>query len=213
MILFLFLFGLALGAASPPEDIEVKLQRGNCPMFWFSFNGRCYKYISTRTSWADAKIYCVSHGVNLVSIHSRDEQEFVTALIKNFDPSQGFTWIGLGDIHKEGTWMWSDGYEVDFTLWGTKEPNNTNGLEHCGHTNFELEQWNDDKCSETFPSVCATRFDCSQQLRSLPLSDSASLALGAQSHPDEHELKLQCDNCLKFWFSLYGRCYNCITTM
>ncbi|KAI3358039.1 hypothetical protein L3Q82_003057 [Scortum barcoo] len=43
MLLFLFLFGVALGADSPSGDHQVKLQRGNCPMFWYSFNGRCYK--------------------------------------------------------------------------------------------------------------------------------------------------------------------------
>ena len=47
MFLFLFLFGLALGAVSPSDVPQVKLQRGGCPMFWYSFNGRCYKYVST----------------------------------------------------------------------------------------------------------------------------------------------------------------------
>ncbi|XP_049459294.1 uncharacterized protein LOC125905407 isoform X2 [Epinephelus fuscoguttatus] len=43
MLLFLFMFGLALGAVSPSDAHQVKLQRGACPMFWYSFNGRCYK--------------------------------------------------------------------------------------------------------------------------------------------------------------------------
>ncbi|XP_069550964.1 lactose-binding lectin l-2-like [Brachyistius frenatus] len=161
MILFLFLFGLALGAASPPEEHALRLQRNNCPMFWYSFNGRCYKYVSTHTSWADAEIYCRSVGTNLVSIHSLEEENFVNFLIKNFDPAQGYSWVGLSDIHKEGAWMWSDGSAVDFTFWSPGEPNNSIKTEHCVHSNGIELKWNDRPCSQTLPSVCATRIDCS----------------------------------------------------
>ncbi|CAB1436206.1 unnamed protein product [Pleuronectes platessa] len=105
MILLLLLFTLTLGAVSPSDGPEVKLQRGNCPMFWYSFNNRCYKYVATQMTWADAELYCVSEGANLVSIHSLEEENFVKALIKNFDHAEGYTWIGLSDLHKEGSWM------------------------------------------------------------------------------------------------------------
>uniref|UniRef100_A0A3B4ZP06 C-type lectin domain-containing protein n=1 Tax=Stegastes partitus TaxID=144197 RepID=A0A3B4ZP06_9TELE len=82
--------------------------RGSCPMFWYSFNGRCYKYLASPMSWADAQLHCMSLRANLVSIHSQQEQNFVNSLIRNFDPAVRFTWIGLNDIYKEGRWMWSD---------------------------------------------------------------------------------------------------------
>ncbi|XP_023133846.2 lactose-binding lectin l-2-like [Amphiprion ocellaris] len=158
MILLLFLLGLALGAVIPPDDQRVKLQRGNCPMFWYSFNGRCYKYIATRMTWADAELHCVSEGANLVSIHSTDEQNFVNSLIKNFDPARTWTWIGLSDLHKEGRWMWSDGSRVDFVLWDNGQPNNYDRQQHCGDTNNGAEfKWNDMPCSQTLPFVCASR--------------------------------------------------------
>ncbi|XP_059205972.1 lactose-binding lectin l-2-like [Centropristis striata] len=159
MLLFLFLFGLALGAEPPSEDQQVKLQRANCPKFWYSFNGRCYKYVATRMTWADAELYCVSQRANLVSIHSQGEQNFVVSLIKNFDHSQGRNWLGLSDIHKEGRWMWSDGSAVDFVFWDAGEPNNVaNGNEHCVHTySGPVPKWNDVPCSQTYSSVCASR--------------------------------------------------------
>ncbi|KAI4800205.1 hypothetical protein KUCAC02_013439 [Chaenocephalus aceratus] len=132
MLLFLFLLGLALGAASPSEDPQVKLERGSCPMFWYSFFNRCYKYVATPLTWADAELQCVSEGANLVSVHTQAEHEFVRSLIKNFDVAEAATWIGLSDLHKEGGWMWSDGCEAKFFL----------------------------LCSETFPSVCASRITC-----------------------------------------------------
>ncbi|GAA6217976.1 lactose-binding lectin l-2-like [Lates japonicus] len=161
MILFLFLFSLTLGAVSPSDGHEVKLQRGNCPMFWFSFNGRCYKYFSTHLTWADAELNCRSERANLVSIHSLQEQNFVKDLIRNFDNAEGRTWIGLSDIHKEGRWMWSDGCVVKFTFWSSGEPNNHHRDEHCAHSNYEPDRkWNDVPCSQTYPSVCASRIDC-----------------------------------------------------
>nr|XP_046272981.1 lactose-binding lectin l-2-like [Scatophagus argus] len=162
MLLFLFLFGLALAAESPSGGLQVMLQRGNCPTFWYNFNGRCYKYVSTHLSWADAELHCVSEGANLVSIHSLEEQTFVKDLIKNFDHSEGYTWIGLHDIPREGGWMWSDGSAVNFTFWAPGEPNNNQGgNEDCAHLNFGTNRkWNDICCDSTYPSVCEKRIAC-----------------------------------------------------
>uniref|UniRef100_A0A3P9BIQ1 C-type lectin domain-containing protein n=1 Tax=Maylandia zebra TaxID=106582 RepID=A0A3P9BIQ1_9CICH len=168
MILLLFLFSLALGAPSEsPSDVQ--LLRGSCPPFWYSFNGRCYKYVATHMSWADAELYCVSQRANLVSIHSREEEEFVKSLIKNFDHAERWTWIGLSDIHKEGRWMWSDGCAVSFVYWDTSEPNNSGTKEHCVHTNdnhtTDTKKWNDCPCSVILPSVCAVWINCTQKLK------------------------------------------------
>ncbi|XP_075962477.1 ladderlectin-like [Anarhichas minor] len=158
MLLFLFLFVLALGAVSPSDDHQALLQDGNCPMFWYSFNNRCYKYVATDMTWVDAEIHCVSQGANLVSIHSLEEQKFVKFLIKNFDLAEGQTWIGLSDIHKEGTWLWSDGSAAKFVCWSKRMPNNGRGNEHCVLTNYPKGlKWNDAACSRTFPSVCGSR--------------------------------------------------------
>ncbi|XP_075958433.1 lactose-binding lectin l-2-like [Anarhichas minor] len=161
MLLFLFLFGLALVAVCPSDDRTMTLQRATCPMFWYSFNGRCYKYLATDMTWADAEIHCVREGANLVSVHSKDEQKFVKFLIKNFDPAEAPTWIGLSDIHKEGTWMWSDGSSANFVVWHGGEPNNAAGREHCVHTNSgPTFRWNDIPCSHKLQFVCASRTIC-----------------------------------------------------
>ncbi|XP_033980584.1 galactose-specific lectin nattectin-like [Trematomus bernacchii] len=161
MLVFLFLLGLALGAVSSSDDPPTELQQDTCPSFWFSFNGRCYKYFNTETTWADAELYCVSQGGNLVSIHSREEEDFVKFLIKSSDPAEGYTWIGLHDIAKEGRWMWSDGCAVKFVYWSSGQPDNFRGLEHCVDTNFGFDhKWNDRTCYSTLPSVCASRITC-----------------------------------------------------
>ncbi|XP_033980586.1 lactose-binding lectin l-2-like [Trematomus bernacchii] len=160
MLAFLFLLGLALGAVSP-EELAEEPQQNSCPQFWSAFNCRCYKYISTHLAWADAELHCVSLGGNLVSIRSQEEENFVKTLIKSFDPAQGYTWNGLNDIHKEGRWMWSDGCAAKFVSWSSGQPTNYGGNEHCVHTNFgSVKKWNDEPCSATSPSVCASRITC-----------------------------------------------------
>ncbi|KAM3595998.1 uncharacterized protein V6R79_006640 [Siganus canaliculatus] len=160
MILLLFLLGLALGAEARSDDQGVKLQNGSCPLFWFGFNGRCYRYVATRLTWAEAELNCVSQGGNLVSIHSLEEHSFVRNLIKNFDPSHSWTWIGLSDLHRESRWMWSDGCAVNFQFWDRGQPNN-HKHKHCGGLNrFSLLKWIDVKCAHSLPSVCASRITC-----------------------------------------------------
>ncbi|PWA24278.1 hypothetical protein CCH79_00021133, partial [Gambusia affinis] len=104
-MLLIVLLGLALVAMTPSNGNELVLATNHCPEFWYNFNGRCYKYIATKMTWADAELHCLSIDSNLVSIHSLEEQNFVNSMIKSFDPTQAFTWIGLTDIHKEGSWM------------------------------------------------------------------------------------------------------------
>ncbi|XP_029976690.1 lactose-binding lectin l-2-like [Salarias fasciatus] len=161
MRFFLFLCFLALCAATPLEEKNMKLQRGGCPAFWFSFNGRCFRYVATRMTWADAELYCLSLGANLVSIHSEEEHNFVYTLIQTFDPAEGHTWIGLTDQHKESRWMWSDGSRADFLFWNPGEPNNSGGSEACVDTICGMKKkWNDARCSLLFPFVCALRPTC-----------------------------------------------------
>ncbi|XP_039671503.1 ladderlectin-like [Perca fluviatilis] len=161
MLSFLYLFGLTLGAVSPSDGYPVELQRGSCPMFWFSFNGRCYKYVATHLTWADAELHCVSQGGNLVSIHSLEEENFVKSLIRNFDHAQGATWIGLSDTQKEGIWMWSDGSRVDYVYWNKVQPDNYRGNERCVHNNYDKDfKWNDVPCFSSNPSVCASHITC-----------------------------------------------------
>ncbi|MEQ2206057.1 hypothetical protein XENOCAPTIV_022005 [Xenoophorus captivus] len=160
-MLLLVLLGLALVVMSPSRGSELLLQENNCPPLWYGFNGRCFKYIATRMTWADAELHCVSEGGNLVSIHSLEEHNFVKSMIKSFDPTQAFTWIGLTDLHKEGSWMWSDGSKLDFLYWDYGQPDNAGANENCGHTNmYKHFKWNDYVCSLTFGFVCGLRKDC-----------------------------------------------------
>ncbi|XP_034054908.1 ladderlectin-like [Gymnodraco acuticeps] len=158
MLAFLFLLGLALGAVSSSDYPQMELQQDTCPSFWISFNGRCYKYFNTERTWAEAEFHCVSQGGNLVSIHSREEEEYVKILIKESDPAGGATWIGLNDFYEEGRWIWSDGCVAKYFFW-YRQPNNSELGEDCVLNNWR-GKWKDVPCSKLFPSVCASPTTC-----------------------------------------------------
>ncbi|KAJ8337091.1 hypothetical protein SKAU_G00383110 [Synaphobranchus kaupii] len=110
-----------------------------CPPGWTEFNERCFKFISGSTNWADAEINCQNIGGNLASVHSEEEYAFIRQLVKQHDSSQPTFWLGLSDHYKEGTWLWSDGSRVDFTLWNPGEPNNV-GLTDALLGNYQTKQ-------------------------------------------------------------------------
>uniref|UniRef100_A0A8C5CQY7 C-type lectin domain-containing protein n=1 Tax=Gadus morhua TaxID=8049 RepID=A0A8C5CQY7_GADMO len=158
-ILLCGLHALALAGllTEPSADSKVKLERGSCPIFWYDSGTYCYKYVTSKLTWADAEIYCRSLGANLVSIHGFSEMTFIDMVIQNYDPTKGYHWIGLSDVHKEGSWLWSDGSPLDFPSWYPGEPDNLEGGQHCAHITYwdGMEfGWNDQACTMAFSSVC-----------------------------------------------------------
>ncbi|XP_078697437.1 uncharacterized protein LOC144925333 [Branchiostoma floridae x Branchiostoma belcheri] len=105
-------------------------QAWQCQSGWSEYNNHCYKYVKSRVDWFTADARCKACGANLVSVHSREENEFVSGLIPN-DPRRAHwhpflrdrvarlsaAYIGLRKW-KAGSWMWSDGSQVQgYTDW------------------------------------------------------------------------------------------------
>jgi len=70
------------------------------------------------------------------------------AISKNQD-----IWIGFTDETDEGTFVWSDGTEVDYTNWSGGEPNNWSGDEDCTVVRSN-GSWNDLSCTRQAAFVC-----------------------------------------------------------
>ncbi|KAK0150213.1 Galactose-specific lectin nattectin [Merluccius polli] len=143
-----------LTQTSTNTSTDLKLQQGSCPEFWYSHDGRCYKYVSSRMTWADAELHCLTLDANLVSIHNANENDFIVRLIQDFNPGQELHWIGFTDALKEGHWMWTDGSQRDFTAWNERQPDNVGGIEHCGHIYNTQSKWNDIPCNHVYQFVC-----------------------------------------------------------
>ncbi|XP_063066766.1 macrophage mannose receptor 1, partial [Engraulis encrasicolus] len=116
----------------------------------------CYRLFtgdySQKKSWEAARQDCVARGADLMSVHSPDEEIFLSSY------SKGKTkWIGLKHNPVEGGYHWSDGTPVSHTNWGRGEPNNHEGREECVEmvtTDNGTSWWNDLNCNAHQDWIC-----------------------------------------------------------
>ena len=116
-------------------------------------------WASRSVTWFQAFSYCNSIGTTLASIHSIDESNFARdSLIRYYTSEFGYElygWIGLVDLYEEGTFIWTDGTDVNYTNWGEGEPNDYYG-EDCTHIREDFLTWNDIACD----CYCFSQFVC-----------------------------------------------------
>uniref|UniRef100_A0A3Q2U6V3 Galactose-specific lectin nattectin-like n=1 Tax=Fundulus heteroclitus TaxID=8078 RepID=A0A3Q2U6V3_FUNHE len=126
-----------------------------CPPGWTQFGSRCFIFHYQARTWSDAEKFCIAIGGNLASIHSSDENTFISEMIKRETGSTRDTWIGGYDAVTEKTWLWSDGSSFQFVNWYNNQPDNYRGTQHCLEINYGGDYWNDMPCTSSMPFVCA----------------------------------------------------------
>ncbi|XP_004614832.2 low affinity immunoglobulin epsilon Fc receptor [Sorex araneus] len=140
--------------------IELRVANGSqcnrCPEHWVNFRRKCYYFGQGSTKkWLQARNECRALQGQLVSIHSQEEQDFLTPHGSKFG-----TWIGLRDLDLEGQFVWMDENPLDYSNWGPGEPNNQEPSEDCvvmGHSGM----WNDVDCTSRLDSwVCERLATC-----------------------------------------------------
>ena len=86
------------------------------------FEKHRYEIIEKTLTWKEAKAYCEKLGGHLVTITSKEEQEYIEKLISKYNNEKARFWMGATDEEKEGVWKWITGEEFSYTNWGEKEP-------------------------------------------------------------------------------------------
>ena len=125
---------------------------GRCPTGWVQqhkSDSHCYLFYEGKKTWTAAKTYCQQKNANLVSIHSKEENDFIA---KNMLKS-GHYWMGFNDIVKANKWVWSDMSPATYTNWRKGEPNGSN-RENCGELFRFGAGWNDLGCSYKLYFIC-----------------------------------------------------------
>ncbi|GAB1291256.1 C-type lectin domain family 4, member a4 [Apodemus speciosus] len=86
-----------------------------CPKDWKPFGSHCYFILSNLVaSWNKTKENCTHMGAHLVVIHSQEEQNFVTGILR---PGAGY-FIGLLDAgHRQWQWIDQTPYNESATFW------------------------------------------------------------------------------------------------
>ena len=115
------------------------------PLTWDK-NSHSYQRIENYVTWTEAKTYCESHGSYLVTITSKEENDFV---VSHF----GGVWLGGTDAGHEGTWSWINNEPWSYSNWAIGEPNNAFGTEHWLHS-VDTGEWNDNSDYQLIQFVC-----------------------------------------------------------
>ncbi|MHC4503614.1 MAG: PA14 domain-containing protein, partial [Planctomycetota bacterium] len=115
-----------------------------------SFGGHRYRLYAQPMSWHDAKRFCEQLGGHLVTITSKEENDFVTDLARRGGSS---VWIGFTDERQEGKWEWVTGEEWTFTAWAPGNPSGSHaeGIENWGNLLAHKGYlWNDEHAMGCF---------------------------------------------------------------
>jgi len=110
------------------------------------FEGYCY-FLGPKLDWHSAVSYCEEKGATLASIHSEEENQFISDLI---DRS---SWIGLNDIFEENVWQWLDGSTFSYSKWYPNQPDDWSRGEDFVEIHLS-SNWNDLGTSDLRPPVC-----------------------------------------------------------
>ncbi|XP_061172826.1 macrophage mannose receptor 1-like isoform X2 [Saccostrea echinata] len=113
-------------------------------------NHSCFNVTEVQSNFHEAQRICREKGAELASIHSEDENSFIS------DISSKDLWIGLV-LSSNAQFAWTDGTPLDFTFWAKDEPNNYLDMEACSHLKLG-GVWNDNNCGNTLAGfVCKKR--------------------------------------------------------
>ncbi|XP_070175303.1 macrophage mannose receptor 1-like [Littorina saxatilis] len=145
--------GTVLSTTAPPPTGQISQACGNDS--WIFLDGYCY-FLSpedgptARQNWYQARRTCQSLGADLASVHSVDENGFLTGAMSKH--SRWTFWVGLNDLD-DNDYSWTDGTPVNFISWSPNEPNDAYGGESCVESTSKGE-WNDENCQDMNSYIC-----------------------------------------------------------
>ncbi|KAK0423786.1 hypothetical protein QR680_008332 [Steinernema hermaphroditum] len=142
-------------SASASNSVKVHLPPGQlCPNEWsyFNFTNQCYKYYQQKWSFKGAEQFCASKGAHLVSIHSREENDFVVGIseIEGFGPNRSAIWIGGHSAKKDEVFVWTDDSPMDFTWFVPNPVMHENCLELYDCGGWMVYCWESTHCDNYF---------------------------------------------------------------
>ncbi|KGL73953.1 Macrophage mannose receptor 1, partial [Tinamus guttatus] len=136
---------------SPPPE-------GGCPENWVQFNNKCFRLFGLNENdtltWHAARNNCINFKGNLATISKKETQAFLMSLLKDAATD---AWIGLNDINREHTYLWTDGSPVYYTNWA-KGSRSYFSKDDCVFViKNPMEQagkWKDEECQTSKSYIC-----------------------------------------------------------
>ena len=103
-----------------------------------NFNGNTYEYYTQTLNWNQAYRFCEKKGGHLVTVTSKEENEFIVELAKS---RSGALWAG-GKTADHKTWYWITGEPFNYQNWDVGEPNNLDNAQDTLHI-YVSGKWDD----------------------------------------------------------------------
>ena len=124
----------------------------------------CFLYISrfsnVTKSFEDARRSCESNGGMLFEPRNKEENKEVADAGYEIVGNAYYWWIGVDDKEREGRFQYSSNkQEINFSNWGSGQPNNLNSNEDCvvmitSFDSFYSGKWADYHCSSENKFIC-----------------------------------------------------------
>ena len=110
---------------------------------------------------------CAALGGSLGSIHSAEENEFITSLLRPYgDPWGPYTWLGARRVSGEwsgevddSVYSWEDGTPWDYSNWADRHPSRRGECALLGY-NMVFSLWSYAPCEDWGRGSVDSIFDC-----------------------------------------------------
>ncbi|KAI3374792.1 hypothetical protein L3Q82_021350, partial [Scortum barcoo] len=117
---------------------------------WLQWRGNQYYVNRNSLSMEDARHFCKqSHG-DLVSLTSKEENNFIW---KQLSRSYGSFYIGLS-VDLDGSFWWMDGTPVGFQRWDENQPDPNKFDENCVMMSYYMGFWRTCNCGQEHQFIC-----------------------------------------------------------
>ncbi|XP_022098538.1 alpha-N-acetylgalactosamine-specific lectin-like [Acanthaster planci] len=129
-----------------------------CPPLWTFYDGHCYRFFGATKTFREAEKNCqryvqLGEG-HLVSLTSKAEEELVYMILKtSVGTLSREMWNGLNDEKREGTFVWTDGSDLSYSNWASRQPDNSGNRQDCVCMRSGTG-WNDVPCTSRMSYVC-----------------------------------------------------------
>jgi len=101
-------------------------------------------------AWSEAEHLCRARGMELASLHSQEEHDFLWGLTGGHESM----WIGLSDRAAEGDFVWTDGTPLDFEGWYHGEPDGGEAQNCVYMRPGDTGEWRDWDCQYVMMAAC-----------------------------------------------------------
>uniref|UniRef100_A0A8C9TTG1 Mannose receptor C-type 2 n=1 Tax=Scleropages formosus TaxID=113540 RepID=A0A8C9TTG1_SCLFO len=114
-----------------------------------------YKFYDHRSTWDQAQRICSWFDSSLASIHSPEEQSFLTQTLRKMSKGEGqHWWVGLHTYENDGRFRWSDHSVLNYVSWAPGRPRPVSRDRKCVYVTSSRDEWGDQKCFTDLPYIC-----------------------------------------------------------